>query len=298
MALKDVLVCLDGSEASERHLRLAAHLAQQHRAHLTATYLLSGHEKTSNSMYGPGAIEIGVGGFAMARIGEAHQGSAVGDREGNAPQHRFGAEIAERHFFETLHLSGIAGEWYIFERREVNKLIAMAAAADLIIVGQHNPETPVIAEFHPEKIVVACGRPLLVLPYINTLTSVGKQVLIAWDGSREVARAMHDALPLIAEAEAVTVIAVGSHKSDVERHHISFHQVVRHLERRGLAVRAEEDVESGLTVSDLLLSRASDLGADLLVAGAYHHSRFREAVLGGVSRELLNHMTVPVLMSH
>ena len=96
----------------------------------------------------------------------------------------------------------------------------------------------------------------------------------------------------------VTVIAVANSESDIKRRHTSLHRVVRHIGRHGLAVRAEEDVQSGLAVSDLLLSRASDLGADLIVAGAYHHSRFREAMLGGVSRELLNHMTVPVLMSH
>jgi nucleotide-binding universal stress UspA family protein len=65
-----------------------------------------------------------------------------------------------------------------------------------------------------------------------------------------------------------------------------------------LAVRREEDMQAGLSVCDLLLSRAGDLDADLIVAGAYHHSRFREAMLGGVSRDLLDHMTVPVLMSH
>ena len=96
----------------------------------------------------------------------------------------------------------------------------------------------------------------------------------------------------------MTVIAIAGRESDIKRRHTSLHRVVRHLGRHGLAVRAEEETQSGLTVSDLLLSRASDLGADLIVAGAYHHSRLREAVLGGVSRELLSHMTVPVLMSH
>jgi nucleotide-binding universal stress UspA family protein len=298
VAIKDVLVCLNASETSERHLRLAANLSRQHRAHLTAAYLLSGHERTSDSVYGPGAIEIGIVGPAIARIGEERHDSSNADREGNAPQHSFGVETAESHFRETLQLTGITGEWYIFDPGEVDELIAMATAADLVIVGQHNPETPATAEFRPEKIVVACGRPLLVLPYIKTAASVGKRVLVAWDGTREATRAVHDSLPLIAEAEAVTVIAVGGSESDIRRRHASLHRVVRHLERHGLVVCAEEDVQSGLTVSDLLLSRATDLGADLIVAGAYHHSRFREAVLGGVSRELLNHMTVPVLMSH
>jgi nucleotide-binding universal stress UspA family protein len=136
------------------------------------------------------------------------------------------------------------------------------------------------------------------LPYAGTFSSVGKRVLVAWDGTREATRAVHDALPLIAAAEAVTVVSVASRESDFERLHRSLERIVRHLERHGLAARAEEDVKTGMTVSDALLSRAIDLDADLIVAGAYHHSKFREALLGGVSRELLDHMTVPVLMSH
>jgi nucleotide-binding universal stress UspA family protein len=109
---------------------------------------------------------------------------------------------------------------------------------------------------------------------------------------------VHDALPLIAAAGVVTVVSVADRESDLARGHLSLERIVRHLERHGLTVRREEDVQAGLPVCDLLLSRASDLGADLIVAGAYHHSRFREALLGGVSRELLDHMTVPVLLSH
>jgi nucleotide-binding universal stress UspA family protein len=238
-------------------------------------------------------MEIGITGSAVPRTGEERHESSDADRGGP-----FGTETAESHFREALQLSGIAGEWYMFDRGEADELIAMATAADLVIMGQHNPETPATEEFRPEKIVVACGRPLLVLPYIKTVASVGKRVLVAWDGTREATRAVHDALPLIAEAEDVTVIVVAGSEGDIRRRHASLHRVVRHLARHGLAVRAEEDVQSSLTVSDLLLSRAGDLGVDLIVAGAYHHSRFREALLGGVSRELLSHMTVPVLMSH
>ncbi len=136
------------------------------------------------------------------------------------------------------------------------------------------------------------------VPYAGSFPSVGKRVLIAWDGTREATRAAHDALPLIAAAEAVTVVSVAGRESDLEQQHPSLDRIVRHLERHGLVVRKEEDVQAGLPVCDLLLSLASDIEADLIVAGAYHHSRLREAVLGGVSRELLDHMTVPVLMSH
>jgi nucleotide-binding universal stress UspA family protein len=310
MAIKDVLVCLDVSEASECRLRLAANLAQKHGAHLTTAYLQTERGATSDSVYGPGAIGIGIAAPATARIGEGGGDSSNGDREGDAPQRAVAMETGESRFRETLQLSGIAGDWHICDPGEVNELIGMATAADLVIVGQHNPEASASAEFRPEKIVITCGRPLLVLPYIGTVASVGQRVLVAWDGTREAARALHDSLPLIAGAEAVTVITIAGREGDLQWHQTSLHRIVRHLERHGLAARAEEGVQSEIpvsdllgvqskiTVSDLLLSRASDLGADLIVAGAYHHSRFREAMLGGVSKELLDHMTVPVLMSH
>ena len=293
MAIKDILVCLDASAPAERRLRLAAGLAREHRAHLAAAYLLPKSATMQGQVYGPGAIGIGIIGPAAARIGDRSDS----DRIPEVSQGALLAETAERRFRETLHLDGIEGDWHLLEQGEAAELIALAKAADLVVVGQHLPEATG-AEFQPEQIVVACGRPLLVLPYACTFSSVGKRVLVAWDGSREATRAVHDALPLIAAADAVTVVSVAGHERGLERQHAAFDRIVRHLERHGLAVRKEEDVQAGLSVCDLLLSRANDLEADLIVAGAYHHSQFREAVLGGVSRELLDHMTVPVLMSH
>jgi nucleotide-binding universal stress UspA family protein len=102
----------------------------------------------------------------------------------------------------------------------------------------------------------------------------------------------------MAKAEAVIVIGVSLREAQAERAHPSLDRIVRHLGRHGIPARIEETVGSDVPVTDLLLSRAADLDADLIVAGAYHHSRFREALIGGVSRGLLDHMTVPVLMSH
>jgi nucleotide-binding universal stress UspA family protein len=96
----------------------------------------------------------------------------------------------------------------------------------------------------------------------------------------------------------VTVIFVGAQEASLERQRPSLDRVVMHLRLHGIKAEAEQTLQSGLAVSDVLLSRAADLGADLIIAGAYHHSQLREALIGGVSRELLEHMTVPVLMSH
>jgi nucleotide-binding universal stress UspA family protein len=145
--------------------------------------------------------------------------------------------------------------------------------------------------------VLAAGRPVVVVPYAGAFETLGKRILIAWDGTREATRALHDALPLFTDSEA-TVVFVGSHERDLEQHRPALDRVVHHLQHHGIVARTEETLRGRLAVSDILLSRAADLAADLIVSGCYHHSPLREALVGGVSRELLEHMTVPVLMSH
>ena len=207
------------------------------------------------------------------------------------------AEVAEERFRDRLSSFGIEGKWHPLDRADTAELIALAQTTDLIIIGQMNPDTRPVLAWRPEKIVVACGRPLLLVPYVGSFTEVGRRVLVAWDGSREAVRALNDALPLIINAEAVTVMTVGTEK-DFERNHLSIERMVRHLARYGVAARSAETLQGGIAISDVLLSRAADLAADLIVAGAYHHSQLREAMIGGVSRELFQHMTVPLLTSH
>jgi len=146
--------------------------------------------------------------------------------------------------------------------------------------------------------VIASGRPVLVVPYAGTFEAVGKRILIAWDGTREANRALNDALPLLEGAEAVTVMFVGANERELEQHRPALERIVGHLRRHGINATLEETLRAGLPISDILLSRAADFAADLIVTGGYHHSQLREALIGGVSRELLEHMTVPVLMSH
>jgi nucleotide-binding universal stress UspA family protein len=107
-----------------------------------------------------------------------------------------------------------------------------------------------------------------------------------------------DALPLIGGAEAVTIMHVGTEQADLDRDRPSLERIVSHLARHGIEAQAEESLHPAVSVRNALLSRAADLGADMIVAGAYHHSRLRESLLGGVSRDLLDHMTMPVLLSH
>jgi nucleotide-binding universal stress UspA family protein len=145
---------------------------------------------------------------------------------------------------------------------------------------------------------IACGRPVLVVPYAGEFLDVGREILVAWNGSRESARALHDAMFLLPEAETVTIIEIDPPAPGAAAPAASAAQVAAALTRRGIAAKPETETAGDIGVSDLLLSRAADLDIDLLVMGAYGHSRMREFILGGVSRDIFRHMTVPVLMSH
>jgi nucleotide-binding universal stress UspA family protein len=208
------------------------------------------------------------------------------------------ADIVEQRFRAEVQPHGMDGDWHLFGSGDSEELIALSRTMDLVVFGQAASDYPLPTGFSPEDIVMAAGRPMLVVPFTGEFRSVGRRVLIAWDGTREASRALHDALPLIAPAEAVWVIMVRARNSSFDERGPSLDRVIRHLERHGIAAATEESIGGDVPTADLLLSRASDIGADLLVAGAYHHSQLREAIIGGVSRELLDHMTVPVLISH
>jgi nucleotide-binding universal stress UspA family protein len=288
MSLSDMLVCLDATGASEGRLRLAARLAREHGAHLTGVCAVvdSAEELFEpREPFGAGAPSGGVG------LMERNVAATV-------PRGIVQAEQIEQQFRDTLRTLAINGDWYPIDGPDTAELQALAKSFDLAVLGQYSHESRSRTSFRPEEIVVACGRPVLIVPYAGKFATVGDHVLIAWDSTREAARALNDALPLLAGARTVTVMTVLAHPGEFERPHPGLQRAVRHLQRHGIPARPEQEMRGDLAVSDVLLSRAADLGADMIVAGAYHHSQLREALLGGVSRELLQHMTVPLLMSH
>lgn len=295
MPVRDILVCLDPTDAGEARLKLAAVIAREHQARLAAALVLS--EAI------PGASGFGLAAPAAATAiapGTLVGGIPAPGVPAAAPNPAADlADIVEQRFRAAVPVSQQhTDDWNVFGGGEGDDLVALAKGFDLVVFGQTSPDYPATRGFEPEDVVMACGRPLLVVPYAGTFGEIGRRVLIAWDGTREAVRAVHDALPLIGAAEAVTVISVAAKEAEFEPWRPSFDRLIRHLGRHGVAAKLEQTIRGNLAISDLLLSRAADLGADLIVAGAYHHSPMREAWLGGVSRDLLAHMTVPVLMSH
>ena len=289
MAFKDLLVCIDAASMDSERVKLAFNLARAHRAYLTGVCVLPEVETAMARAPGFGS-PVGMAGFA----GEGATPGGVIDevsREAEA------ADIAEQWFKSELRLNGIEGEWHLLSAGETDALVDLAKIVDLTILGQTSRDARSNG-FRPQDIVMDTARPILVVPYAGSFETVGKRALVAWDGTREAVRAVNDALPLLADAEAVTVIFVGAQEASLNRQRPFLDRVVMHLRLHGINAEAEQTLQSGLAVSDVLLSRAADLSADLIISGAYHYSQLREALIGGVSRNLLGHMTVPVLMSH
>lgn len=284
MDLKDILVFLDARKTSEERLALAKTIACEHGACLSGVYVEDRQGDELMSKAGLPALGI-LAGLPAISVPDIWKDALPKDR-------------AEQRFHDSLRFSGMKGNWHSLNQTDATELIALARAADLIIIGQTDPQTRPAPACRPDEIVTACGRPVLMVPYVGNYTRVGNRVLVAWDGSREVARALNDALPLISAAETVTLMAVHSRVKDLDRDTRSMERIVCHLARHGIAARIEERLQYGASISDVLLSSSVDLAADLMVAGAYHHSPLWESLLGGVSRELFHHMTVPVLMSH
>lgn len=296
MALKDILVGVDPSTAGEGRLKLALNLVRAHKAHITACYIMR-EEHAAPSPIMPGVPVSPGPGILVAPQAGPTLADTVPTPISPASREAERAEQVEELFRTELRAHGLGGEWHLLSPGETAVFIDLAKSFDLTILGQLSPEIRSTG-FRPDEIVIATGRPVLVVPYAGAFDTVGRRALVAWDGTREAARAANDALPLLENAEAVTVMFVGARETALEEHHPSIERMVHHLQRHGIAARAEETLHGDLRISDVLLSRAADLAVDLLVAGAYHHSQLREALVGGVSRELLDHMTVPVLMSH
>lgn len=184
----------------------------------------------------------------------------------------------------------------------VDEAVSEAAlGADLVIVGQADPEDTGSATPSDlaEQVALRSGRPVLVLPHIGVQRPPGERVMICWNNSREAARAVTGALPLLAKAAKVEMLVIDGEKAtDADRERSSGKDVTAWLGRHGVKAALVRDTAPASAIGTAILSRAADHDIDLIVMGLYGHSRMREMVLGGTSRTLLGSMTVPVLTAH
>ncbi len=278
MNYKTILVHLDrGARAAER-LELGFSLAGSFDAHLVGLFALSAPRIPSYALAEAGRI--------MEEAEARHRAEAM-----HAAESLFRAAAA-RH--------GRSGAEWRASRADALAAVQLSARyADLVIAGQHDPaENSGVTPDFVEDLALGAGRPVLFVPYAGRFPQVGRKVLVAWNAGREAARAVVDALPLLARASAVHVISFNPAKGGADHGEVPGADIALYLVRHGIKVIVHRQDNGEVDVGNQLLSRAADLDIDLIVMGAYGHARMREMVLGGVTRTLLETMTVPVLMSH
>ena len=205
--------------------------------------------------------------------------------------------------FETATMGqSFAAEWR--EADAAYDTVAMhvvehGRCADLIVASQKDPDWPSSEHLEaPDRVVLESGRPVLLIPKSGEVIEPGKRILVAWNGRRELARAVFDALPLLKRAQAVSVVWVNPQDAGEMAGELPAVDICTALARHGVPCEATQNIQPVASVGAALLSAVKTHGADLLVMGSYGHSRMREFVFGGATRYVLENMTVPVLMSH
>jgi nucleotide-binding universal stress UspA family protein len=285
MAFKDILVHLDNGPRSAIRLELAAGLARRSGAQLTGVFVVD--IPSAEFFYGA-AMPLAAGG--AERVVDQIRAEAIA-----------AAEPVEAAFRELLRREGMDGGWRLVEGNLPGTVALHARYADLTVLGQANPYEQRDGLGHDAVVVstvMSSGRPVLAVPFAGDFPTLGEHVLVAWNASREAARAVNDALPLLRHATAVTVLAVNPRRGINGHGDVPAADIALHLARHGVRAEAAHTVATDIPDGEALLSYAADISADLIVSGAYGHSRARELVFGGVTRTLLAEMTAPVFLSH
>jgi nucleotide-binding universal stress UspA family protein len=274
--IKDILVNL-GLGAQHRAGNFAVSVAEAFSAHVLAIAF---------------AYEPEIPGTVMGGIPPEFL-----DAQRTQAENQARAEI-ER-FQKVASRAGISSETRMFNAnvgRAASDLGRMARRFDLAVLGQTQRDDPTPVETVNETVLFDSGRPVLFVPFIQTQGLKLDRVMLCWDGSRAATRAIADSMPLLHKAGTVEIVIVGDKPSRSDE--IPGADLGAHLARHGLKVEVKRLTAVDIDVASMLLSYAADSDADMMVMGGYGHSRLREFVLGGVTRALLESMTVPVLMSH
>jgi nucleotide-binding universal stress UspA family protein len=282
MSYKTVLVHVDKSINAAQRFKLAAAIAENDDAHLIGAAMTG----VSRFIYQPQPIDgtdPGLAEFLKAPV------ELMRER----------ASDALRDYERIAGASGRPCERQLVDDEAGAGLSLLARYSDLVVVGQMNREDPFSALIPdlPEYVALSSGRPVLVVPYAGQFESAGSRALVAWDGSVSATRAVTNAIPLLKRARIVQVVVFNARSKRGVHGEQPGADIALYLARHG--VKAEVIVtETTMEIGDALLNMATDQASNLIVMGCYGHTRFREILLGGATRTVLETMTVPVLMSH
>jgi nucleotide-binding universal stress UspA family protein len=278
MGFKDILVHVDSTAASTRRVWASLDLARPSGARVVGLHVAPNIEVPS--YFKPSHAE---------RITKLYKDSVAE-----------AAAIAEAQFRKDVQDAGVETQWELAHGDIVRRLTERARFADLLVVGKDDAENPSFIEPYllSQNVVMQSSAPVLVLPMDRIPSSIGHNIVIAWDGSYEVARTVRDSLPLLQQEGQVLILTIDPNEEEHRRIGIDAPAMAAHLGRHGIEAETLEALSERKTVTEVLLACVADVGADLLLTGAFGHSRLKEFLLGGVTYDLLLKLPVPVLMSH
>jgi nucleotide-binding universal stress UspA family protein len=271
---RHILVHLDATQAMAHRLAAAIAVARQNRAELAALYAVA--PRLGDLPY---ATEIGPSvATDLAALDARRRAQAL------------------KVFDQLTRDAGTVVHW---SQSDPGAFVQQALYTDLLVLGQHSGDDEAAAAVPPDfvaAVLAASGRPALVMPYVGPARTLGDTIAIAWKPAPETARAVSAALPFLQRARRVHVLAWGeAQQTAVDGTRLD---LACWLRAHGVEALWHHGGPEPERVGELMLSRAFDVGADLLVMGCYGHSRTRERILGGATRTLLASMTLPVLMAH
>lgn len=265
MELKQILVFMDDPAHSAGRLDLAITLAKRHRAGIIGLNVVEHHL------------------LPLRRVNDEEAGEELG-----------------RLFNEKIGAADVPGRWISADAKVLGESAAeainhYATFADLVVVGQcEQGRERRASDGAPERVVLGCGKPVLIVPYTGQFDGVGNKVLVAWKTGRESSRTLTDALPFLKGAQSTHIFEVNPSESEVA----DLENLRGYLAAHGVKAEVETSAVTELQIGDVLLNRVADEGSDLLVMGGYADVHFGGYVLGEVAKHVLRHMTVPVLMAH
>lgn len=280
MSYRTILVHLESIKQSANLLAGAVALAQQHNAHLIGMYVVPMPQAHVTADL-PMPVEL---------IQE------------HMIHHQKLCEAMKEEFEKATSSVNFISEWREVDADTItiaDTLTEIARTVDLLIMSQKESQTGDYALHDlPEAVILACSRPVIVIPKSDALPKAMSDVFVAWDGGAQATRAVFDALPILREADNVRVHRINIKGKD--RHKIlnTTSELVNTLSRHGANVTLSDSTARPSQIGDEIVGSVKESGCDLLVMGTYGHTRFREIIFGGVTRKVLQVMSVPVLMAH
>jgi nucleotide-binding universal stress UspA family protein len=279
MTYRSIFVHVDDAEPCDRRIDYAARLARKYPAELLGGYILPPTElsRYARAVMAPDTVERYL------------------------QERRESRSAAEARFRKAAAAAGVTDPSWRWPRgNPLGAATLYARYADLAVIGQPPRDDPTM-DFSSDlanAVVMSSGRPVLFVPYVGEYRTLGERILIAWKDSRESARAVADALPLLKDAKKVFAVAITPTGEDSEVELTADAEVAAFLRRHQVDATVTRIVAEDIAAGELLLSQVADFGADLVVMGAYSRPRLTSLVWGGVTQVMLASMTAPVLMSH